>query len=151
VRLAPIALLLLACATTQSGDDTEVFLFDVVTQHCAIPDLKAFFEFDSIQIDRSDHADLNALARCLTDGPLSASKVELVGHSDPMGSRRYNAKLSLRRAEEVARYLAKRGVPDERISVRAAGIDDVVPKRKARRVDIKLIDCTIDPKQKCSD
>ena len=144
---------LAACATTQkSGDDTEVFLLEVVTQHCKIPELKTFFEFDSVQIDRANHDGLNALARCLTDGPLSASKVELVGHSDPMGPKRYNKKLSLRRAEEVARYLSKRGVPDERISVRAAGIDDDAPKRRlARRVDIRLIDCTIDPKQKCPD
>jgi outer membrane protein OmpA-like peptidoglycan-associated protein len=151
VRFAPLILCAFSCATTQKSEDTEVFVFDVVTQHCRIPDLKTFFEFDSVQIDRADHADLNALAKCLTDGPLSGSKVELIGHSDPMGSKKYNKKLSLRRAEEVARYLAKRGVPDERISVRAAGEADGSPKHQARRVDIKLIDCTIDPKQKCAD
>jgi outer membrane protein OmpA-like peptidoglycan-associated protein len=152
VRALPLFFVALAgCATTQT-DETDVFLLEIVTKHCKVPDLETFFPFDSAQIDRSDHHDLNALAECLTEGPLSKSKVELIGHADPMGPETYNDELSLRRAKEVARYLARRGVPEDRMHVRAAGVDDDAPKpRLARRVDIKLIDCTIDPKQKCRD
>jgi outer membrane protein OmpA-like peptidoglycan-associated protein len=151
VRRLLLATLLAACATarTHPTEETEVFLLEVVTQHCRIPEMKAYFEFDSVQIDQANHPSLNALATCLTDGPLSASKIELIGHSDPKGSKRYNTKLSLRRAKEVARYLASRGVPDSRISVRAAGEAEAPMRKMARRVDIKLIDCTIDPSQKC--
>jgi outer membrane protein OmpA-like peptidoglycan-associated protein len=154
VRLVLFALGLAACATTQTNtaeEDTEIHLLEVVTQHCRIPDMKAYFEFDSVQIARANHESLNALAQCLTDGPLSASKIELVGYSDPMGSKKYNAELSLRRAKEVARYLVGRGVPEARIAVRSAGEADVRVRKMARRVDIRLIDCTIDPTQKCSD
>ena len=152
MRRVVFATLLAACATTQANEseDTEVFLLEVVTQHCRIPEMKAYFEFDSVQIDKANHESLNALAKCLTEGPLSASKIELIGYSDPKGSKKYNTKLSLRRAEQVKRYLAERGVPDSRISVRAAGEAEAPERRMARRVDIKLLDCTIDPTQKCA-
>ncbi len=154
MRPGPLLLLplLAACATTQKGgdEDTQVFLLEVVTQHCKIPQLKTFFEFDSVHVGSDNHAALNALAKCLTDGPLNRAKIELIGHSDPVGPAGYNEKLSLRRAKEVARYLANRGVPDARISVRAAGVDEDAPaNRMARRVDIRLIDCAIDPKRQC--
>lgn len=139
-----------ACATTQKPEDTDVYLIDIVTKHCKVPELKAYFKFDSARVDRTNHNSLDALAQCLIEGPLSQADIELVGHADPIGPNQYNDDLSLKRAREVARYLNGRGVPEVRIKVRAAGEDDRADDHKlARRVDIKLIDCTIDPAKKC--
>lgn len=142
-----------ACATTQKNkEDTEVYLIDIVTKHCKVPELKAYFKFDSARVDRTNHRSLDALATCLIEGPLSKADIELVGHADPIGPNKYNDELSLKRAKEVARYLSGRGVSDVRIRVRAAGEDDRAnDHRLARRVDIKLIDCTVDPSKKCAE
>lgn len=44
-------------------------------------------------------------------------KITLIGHTDPVGKREYNWKLSLRRANRLKEYLVLRGYPAELISV----------------------------------
>jgi outer membrane protein OmpA-like peptidoglycan-associated protein len=150
MRIACALVGVVACATTQTAGDTEVFVIDMVTQHCPIPELEAYFRFASVHLEAKTARALDALSRCLIDGPLNQAKIELVGYSDPTGSNRANERLSLRRAEEVARHLAGRGVPEARIVVKAGGeLRDQKGARYARRVDIRLIDCAIDPNAKC--
>ena len=47
--------------------------------------------------------------------------VEVAGHTDSMGSDKYNMGLSLRRAEAVRNYLVDKGIPAERLTVKAYG------------------------------
>jgi len=47
--------------------------------------------------------------------------IRLYGTADPRGTTEYNAELSAKRVEAVKRYLMKKGIPENRIMVRALG------------------------------
>ena len=71
--------------------------------------------------------------------------IELVGHTDNVGSDEINLKLSKQRAESVAKYLMNKGISPARISVEGFGSsrpiasnDPEEGKTKNRRVDIKF-------------
>jgi OOP family OmpA-OmpF porin len=51
----------------------------------------------------------------------SVNSIQVVGHTDPLGSDAYNQQLSERRANTVARYLASQGVPADRIRAEGRG------------------------------
>ena len=72
-------------------------------------------------------------------------KVEIIGHTDSIGSSDYNQVLSERRAASVKAYLVERGVPAERVSVAGYGEsrpratnDTIEGRRLNRRVEIKV-------------
>lgn len=52
---------------------------------------------------------------------IGVRRVRVEGHTDHVGSRTYNAELSLRRAEAVTRELAAHGFPEEAIVRRGLG------------------------------
>jgi len=62
----------------------------------------------------ASYAELNRLARTLTDNP--AVNIRLEGHTDNQGRPELNQKLSEDRVSEVRRYLVTRGIAAERIS-----------------------------------
>ncbi|GAA3955626.1 RICIN domain-containing protein [Hymenobacter algoricola] len=62
----------------------------------------------------ASYAELNRLARTLTDNP--AVSIRLEGHTDNQGKAELNQQLSEDRVAEVRRYLVTRGVAQERIS-----------------------------------
>ncbi len=75
----------------------------------------------------------------------SPGDVELSGHTDAVGSARFNQVLSRKRTEAVKRWLVDRGLPASSIRVRAFG--EQQPKRSGsgraanrlnRRVEIRL-------------
>ena len=47
--------------------------------------------------------------------------VEIQGHTDQRGSRRYNLQLSQKRAESVKRYLVNKGVGEKRLKATGYG------------------------------
>ncbi|MBL7988381.1 MAG: PD40 domain-containing protein [Chlorobi bacterium] len=49
------------------------------------------------------------------------AKIEIVGHTDPVGSDEFNIGLGRRRAEFIRRELIKRGVPERLLAVRTEG------------------------------
>ena len=51
----------------------------------------------------------------------SVSSMQVIGHTDPLGSDAYNMQLSEKRANRVARYLVSRGVPADRIRAEGRG------------------------------
>ncbi|OUJ72457.1 OmpA family protein [Hymenobacter crusticola] len=61
------------------------------------------------------YAELNRLARTLTDNP--TVNIRLEGHTDNQGNPALNQKLSEDRVAEVRRYLITRGIAESRISV----------------------------------
>lgn len=141
--------LLSACASTSGSivttdqeeiDPEDIMEIEVVVQKCAIPDLKTFFDFDSDEIETSENLDV--LARCL-NGPLSTSRVLLVGRTDRVGSRHYNAKLGLARARKVGAYLIGKNVDQKRIKYQSSGEARASRKQTSnaldRRVDIHII------------
>ncbi|MCW9716594.1 OmpA family protein [Avibacterium sp. 21-594] len=53
---------------------------------------------------------LDELANKLTTGYVQVDKIDLVGHTDRLGSEKYNYDLGLRRAETVKAYLNDKGI-----------------------------------------
>jgi OOP family OmpA-OmpF porin len=53
-------------------------------------------------------------------------RLEIVGHTDRIGTEQYNQYLSERRAWAVARYLVKQGVPVTKLSVLGRGMHEPV-------------------------
>lgn len=73
-------------------------------------------------------------------------KIQLNGHTDAEGPRRYNKRLSLRRTNAVEKYLLKRGVSAQQISSKAYGEGRPVGsnrsdrgRSKNRRVDVVIV------------
>jgi OmpA-OmpF porin, OOP family len=103
------------------------------------------FEFASYKLIGSSFDELDVLAGYLIQH--AQVSIHLSGHTDDVGSDRYNQQLSLRRAENVARYLKLQGIAGSRITVEgygknrplvAADSDDA--RATNRRVEIRFKD-----------
>ena len=79
----------------------------------------ALFAFNQATLTRQGEATLNNFAQDLRS--TSVSSIQVVGHTDPLGSDAYNLRLSEQRAHSVARYLASQGVPADRIRAEGRG------------------------------
>jgi peptidoglycan-associated lipoprotein len=102
------------------------------------------FDFDSEQLTPGEKSVLEAIAKCLTTGPLKGRGVELVGRADPRGETEYNMTLGAKRARQVHTFLAQLGVPSDKMRDTSRGELDASGKdeegwRRDRRVDVKLI------------
>ena len=87
---------------------------------------------------------LNEIATTLKTQPQS-STIFVQGHTDDVGSSAANLRLSAERAQAVADYLEKQGVPKDRVVVRALGEQFPISDKKTaearavnRRVDIMV-------------
>ena len=69
--------------------------------------LKVNFDFDKFSIRKADEAELNKAVEFLKK--YQGSKVKIEGHTDSIGSEKYNQKLSERRAKAVQNYLIHKG------------------------------------------
>ena len=63
--------------------------------------------------------DLNQLRTYLREHP--QAKLSIEGHADSTGAENYNLLLSYRRAKAVGSLLARAGMPEQRMLIRAAG------------------------------
>lgn len=102
------------------------------------------FATDSTALRADLQADLGALARNLQDYPNST--VQVIGHTDNVGSATYNEDLSLRRANAVANVLISRGVSTARITTIGLGENQPVAtnltaegRAQNRRVEIVIL------------
>ena len=103
------------------------------------------FEFDKAELRPEGQAKLDELAR--TAQGARVEQVVIVGHADRIASEKYNQDLSERRAEAVKRYLAARGVDEQRVQAQGRGEKEPVtagecarmgPERGSNR---KLVQC----------
>ncbi len=53
-------------------------------------------------------------------------KIKIVGYTDDIGSKSYNQKLALKRAQAVKNYLVKLGVNPSRIVIEGVGKSDYI-------------------------
>jgi peptidoglycan-associated lipoprotein len=102
------------------------------------------FDYDSEALTQGEKNVLEAIAKCLTTGPLKGRSVELVGRADPRGETEYNMTLGAKRARQVHSYLAQLGVPADKMRETSKGELEATGKdeegwRKDRRVDVRLI------------
>ena len=78
-----------------------------------------FFDFDKYAITPAAQDILNTV---VSDARrTSASRLNVVGHTDTSGSPAYNQRLSERRATAVREALVQRGVPSTQITTRGVG------------------------------
>ena len=77
------------------------------------------FEFNKATLKPESFPVLDSIAEILLKNP--KIKVEIQGHTDNIGSEKYNLKLSQKRAEAVREYLIFKGVAPERLIAKGYG------------------------------
>ncbi|HEX6225319.1 MAG TPA: OmpA family protein, partial [Chryseolinea sp.] len=87
---------------------------------------------------------LDDLAKALNDNP--DLQITLVGHTDNIGSEKFNLKLSRYRAQTIKDYLVGKGVDTSRISTDGKGMseplnDNSTEEERAanRRVELTIV------------
>ncbi len=133
----------------QAGDlrsamSNDVQVVNTGTQLVVTMPNDILFATDSDVVGPALQADLAALAQNLLDYPNST--IQVVGHTDNVGSAEYNLSLSRRRAAAVAAILMANGVPASRIVTIGRGEDQPVAtnltasgRQQNRRVEIIII------------
>jgi len=106
--------------------------------------LLVFFDFDKSTLQRESHVDLDRAAEWLKANP--GLSVEVAGHTDNVGPKDYNRKLSQDRAEAVVKYLVNKGISSARLRASGYGMDQpIVPndteenRAKNRRVEFRVV------------
>lgn len=79
-----------------------------------------FFDFNKSSLNASAEPILDAIAEDVDNRP-DLRRVVVIGHTDTSGSASYNERLSRQRAQAVRTALSQRGVPAEKVTLRAAG------------------------------
>jgi len=104
-----------------------------------------YFRTDVSTLDSGARSELKRAFNQVTADE-DVTEVVIRGHADARGTRRYNQRLSKRRAESVSRYLKGNGLQAKKISVKAYG--ETEPKGSNasksgralnRRVDLELV------------
>ncbi len=128
---------------------TRVFFIDpIIKKKVKIENV--YFQFDKSNVIAFYSVKIDSVLGLLTQNP--GWLVEVQGHTDSKGSDEYNDKLSVKRAEEVKKYMIKKGLAKERIVVKTFGkrqpavpnelpdgADDPEGRAKNRRVEFKII------------
>ncbi len=78
-----------------------------------------FFEFGQYDLLEDSFSELNRVIEFLNSNP--DVKIEIQGHTDVVGSKGENLKLSLNRAKSVAGYLISKGILKDRIKTKGLG------------------------------
>ena len=101
------------------------------------------FDFDKTAIKPDGAKILDRLIAFLKENP--DKRVDLEGHTDSVGTDKYNQGLSERRAASVQDYLTKRGVNQSRIAMKGFGESKPIADNKTaegraknRRVEIRV-------------
>ena len=103
-----------------------------------------FFDFDKAVLKPEGKAKLDDLV-----GKLKTVALEVIiaiGHTDNIGTKEYNQKLSVRRAEAVKAYLVSKGIEPNRIYTEGKGMAQPIAdnrtaagRAKNRRVEIEVV------------
>jgi len=102
------------------------------------------FEFNSAEVNEKTAVYLNDLAIALRDNP--ELKIKLIGHTDNVGSEKFNLKLSHYRAQKMKECLVVKGVEQTRIIIDGKGMkeplnDNSTEEKRAlnRRVELTIL------------
>jgi len=103
-----------------------------------------FFEYQKSSLGPESQGELDRILKMMKEYP--KLKIEVSGHTDNVGSREYNLKLSTQRAKSVADYLISNGINKSRITFVGYGFDKPVSDNNSasgrklnRRSEIKII------------
>lgn len=131
----------------QTTDYQEIFL-DIklmpVAKDSKIVLRNVFFDTDKSTLKTMSYSELDKLVEILNSNP--KMKIEIGGHTDNVGAKAYNQKLSQSRAEAVVNYLLSKNIAKDRLSFKGYGMDEPIatndtPEGRAqnRRVEFKII------------
>ena len=93
-------------------------------------DTDTFFDFDKATLKPEGKRKLTELASRLNS--MNIEVVLAVGHTDPIGSSRYNQKLSMRRAQSVKEFLQTQSIEPARIYTDGKGELEPLANNKTR-------------------
>ncbi|MBL7920053.1 MAG: OmpA family protein [Bacteroidia bacterium] len=104
-----------------------------------------FFDFDKAELKKESYYELDRLVKLFKEYP--ALQVEISGHTDNVGSKKYNDQLAYRRAEAVSKYIKnKLGVNETQVTLKSYGETQPVASNATakgrqinRRVEFKVI------------
>lgn len=106
--------------------------------------LRFNFQFNSVTLDPEASRYFDDLAEVLDESP--ELKISLAGHTDNVGSDKFNMKLSLSRALAIKDYLVTKGIDPERITTEGHGLrepkyDNTTEEGRAgnRRVELTIL------------
>ena len=102
------------------------------------------FEFNSSDLDEKSMQYLDDLVEALNEN--EHLKIHLTGHTDNVGSAKFNQRLSLYRADVIKQYLTGKGVSDDRIKTDGKGLTKPLndnrteeDRAKNRRVELEIL------------
>jgi type IX secretion system PorP/SprF family membrane protein len=102
------------------------------------------FDFNSSGLEDEARAYLDDVAQALVDNP--ELHIELTGHTDNVGSARFNLKLSIERARTIRDYLLTKGVHESRIKADGKGLTEPLNENETeehralnRRVEMRIL------------
>jgi len=112
--------------TIPKNDRTEIFYvdFSLASITKPVPIDNIFYDFNKATLRPESKKALDELITLLKDNPNVT--IELMSHTDRIGSLEFNQNLSLRRAQSVVDYLIKGGIEKDRLT--AAGYGKTQPK-----------------------
>ncbi len=106
--------------------------------------LLVFFDFDKSTLQRDSYVDLDRAAEWLKSNP--GVSIEVAGHTDNVGARDYNKKLSQGRAEAVVQYLVGKGIASSRMRASGYGMEQPLltndteeGRTQNRRVEFRVV------------
>jgi outer membrane protein OmpA-like peptidoglycan-associated protein len=103
-----------------------------------------FFDTNSANLKPESETQLNQMVLFLSKNKNLV--VEIGGHTDNVGTQKYNEELSQKRAETVVKYLTDKGIPENRLKSKGYGFsqpvaDNSTEERRAnnRRTEFKIL------------
>jgi len=122
---------------------------NVLVNHYGCPIIKTLrinFDFNKANIKKIYYSQIEKVAIAMKNNP--KLKIEIDGYTDNIGSKEYNLKLSLKRAQAVKDILVKKyGINPKRIVVKGFGekyplLPNTTPTNRALNRRVEIIDIT---------
>lgn len=136
-------------ATVQKSVDTlDIFLHPIeVGAKTVLANI--YFAFDSDALDQKSDEELYRIVKLLRKYP--SIKVEISGHTDNVGTYKYNQNLSERRAKKVHDFLINTGIKKHSISFKGYAHtqpittnETKIKRAKNRRIEFKIVSYSSD-------
>lgn len=127
------------CPEINLSDTISILKNEINRNNISLWAERIHFEYDKYNIDENSKIILEKIAEFLiTDSDFT---LHIIGHTDENGSKRYNKKLSINRANEVYRFLIKQGVDKTRLKAYGVGESQKISEKDNinRRVEFKIV------------
>ncbi len=130
----------------QSDEDTEALINSIrdAKTGYSIDLSSVYFAFNQSELLPSSYPTMEQLSNTLQEG--TNIMIEIRGHTDNIGSNRYNKKLSIERAKSVYDFLIESGIDESRLKYRGFGNSNPIAdndtkfgRQLNRRVEVKVI------------